>query len=110
MAKNNLKSALSAGRDKGCLGGFGAVACLFRGTAVPRSSGDGVIERVPLLHDGADHAWWMLRHFIIPDLLSLPAIPIGIAASAVVVPDGDWLAGVTSGLAGAFIGGEHSIS
>jgi leader peptidase (prepilin peptidase) / N-methyltransferase len=46
-----------------------------------------------------------LRHFIIPDLLSLPAIPIGIAASAVVFPQGDWLAGVTSGLAGAFIGG-----
>jgi leader peptidase (prepilin peptidase) / N-methyltransferase len=45
------------------------------------------------------------RHFIIPDLLSLPAIPIGVAASAMVVPDGDWLAGVTSGLAGALIGG-----
>jgi leader peptidase (prepilin peptidase)/N-methyltransferase len=45
------------------------------------------------------------RHFIIPDLLSLPAIPIGVAASAMVVPDGEWLAGVTSGLAGALIGG-----
>jgi leader peptidase (prepilin peptidase)/N-methyltransferase len=45
------------------------------------------------------------RHFIVPDLLSLPAIPIGIAASAMVAPDGDWLAGVTSGLTGAFFGG-----
>jgi leader peptidase (prepilin peptidase)/N-methyltransferase len=46
-----------------------------------------------------------LRHFIIPDLLSLPAIPIGIAANAMAGPDGGWLAGMTSGLAGAFIGG-----
>jgi leader peptidase (prepilin peptidase)/N-methyltransferase len=45
------------------------------------------------------------RHFIIPDLLSLPAIPIGVAASAVVLPDQDWLAGTSSGLAGALIGG-----
>jgi leader peptidase (prepilin peptidase)/N-methyltransferase len=46
-----------------------------------------------------------LRHFIIPDLLSLPAIPIGVAASAIVVTDGDWLAGVSSGLTGAIVGG-----
>ncbi len=46
-----------------------------------------------------------LRHFIIPDVLSLPAIPIGLVASALVHPDGDWRAGVTSGLAGAAIGG-----
>lgn len=47
-----------------------------------------------------------LRHFIIPDVLSLPAIPIGLMASAFHHPDGDWLAGVTSGLAGAAIGGS----
>jgi leader peptidase (prepilin peptidase) / N-methyltransferase len=46
-----------------------------------------------------------LRHFIIPDLLSLPAIPVGVAASAVAVPGGDWLAGFTRGAAGALIGG-----
>lgn len=46
-----------------------------------------------------------LRHFIIPDLLSLPAIPAGVAASAVAVPGGDWLAGFTHGAAGALIGG-----
>jgi leader peptidase (prepilin peptidase) / N-methyltransferase len=46
-----------------------------------------------------------LRHFIIPDVLSLPALPLGLLASAVVHPDGDWLAGATNGLIGAFIGG-----
>jgi leader peptidase (prepilin peptidase)/N-methyltransferase len=45
------------------------------------------------------------RHFIIPDVLSLPAIPMGIAASAMAVPNGDWLAGVSSGLLGALTGG-----
>jgi leader peptidase (prepilin peptidase) / N-methyltransferase len=46
-----------------------------------------------------------LRHFIIPDVLSLPALPIGLMASAMVQPDGDWLAGLSSGLAGALVGG-----
>ncbi len=46
-----------------------------------------------------------LRHFIIPDVLSLPAIPVGLLASAIIQPDGEWLRGLTSGLAGAAAGG-----
>jgi leader peptidase (prepilin peptidase)/N-methyltransferase len=46
-----------------------------------------------------------LRHFIIPDVLSLPAIPMGLAASALRQPEGDWGAGFASGVSGALIGG-----
>jgi leader peptidase (prepilin peptidase)/N-methyltransferase len=45
------------------------------------------------------------RHFIIPDVLSLPAVGLGLLASSVLSPDSDWLAGMTEGLAGAIIGG-----
>jgi leader peptidase (prepilin peptidase)/N-methyltransferase len=45
-----------------------------------------------------------LRHFIIPDVLSLPAIPVGLAASALHTIEGDWLAGLLDGLSGALIG------
>ena len=45
-----------------------------------------------------------LRHFIIPDVLSLPAIPVGLAANAMVLAEGDWLAGLSSGVSGALIG------
>lgn len=45
-----------------------------------------------------------LRHFIIPDLLSLPAIPAGLAANALVLTPGDWQAGLIDGIAGALIG------
>ncbi len=46
-----------------------------------------------------------LRHFIIPDVLSLPAIAIGLLASSVLVPEGDRLAGLINGVAGAILGG-----
>ena len=46
-----------------------------------------------------------LRHFIIPDLLSLPAIPLGVAANALILKDGDWLMGISDGLMGALLGG-----
>jgi leader peptidase (prepilin peptidase)/N-methyltransferase len=45
-----------------------------------------------------------LRHFIVPDVLSLPAIPAGLLAQALVVRPDDWLAGVIDGLNGAAIG------
>lgn len=46
-----------------------------------------------------------LRHFIIPDVLSLPAIPVGVLANVLVTHDGDWQAGLIDGIAGAVIGG-----
>jgi leader peptidase (prepilin peptidase)/N-methyltransferase len=49
--------------------------------------------------------WIDRRHFIIPDMLSLPAIAIGLLASAIIAPYGDWSGAVTEGLAGAVIGG-----
>jgi leader peptidase (prepilin peptidase)/N-methyltransferase len=45
------------------------------------------------------------RHFIIPDILSLPAIPLGLAANALVLQAGDWRAGLSDGLTGALLGG-----
>lgn len=46
-----------------------------------------------------------LRHFIIPDVLSLPALPLGLLANVLVTHDGDWQAGLADGVAGALIGG-----
>lgn len=45
-----------------------------------------------------------LRHFIIPDLLSLPAIPLGAIANVVVFHGGDWPGGLTESLVGAVLG------
>lgn len=45
------------------------------------------------------------RHFIIPDVLSLPAIPIGLAANAMILKEGDWVSGLSDGLMGAVLGG-----
>jgi leader peptidase (prepilin peptidase)/N-methyltransferase len=46
-----------------------------------------------------------LRHFIIPDVLSLPAIAVGLLANIVLFPEGNRFAGLTHGLAGAVAGG-----
>lgn len=44
-----------------------------------------------------------LRHFIIPDVLSLPAVPLGIVANIVVFHGDDWLAGLTESSIGAVL-------
>lgn len=46
-----------------------------------------------------------LRHFIIPDVLSLPAFPLGLLANALLLQEGDWMAGISEGTAGALAGG-----
>jgi len=46
-----------------------------------------------------------LRHFIIPDILSLPAIAVGLLANIVLFAEGDRFAGLAHGLAGAVAGG-----
>jgi leader peptidase (prepilin peptidase)/N-methyltransferase len=51
-----------------------------------------------------------LRHFIIPDVLSLPALPLGVLANVLVTHDGDWQAGLADGIAGALIGGGVFLS
>lgn len=45
------------------------------------------------------------RHFIIPDILSLPAIPLGIAANVIVFHPDDWTTGVSESLLGTVIAG-----
>ena len=45
-----------------------------------------------------------LRHFIIPDVLSLPAIPAGLVANAMVIQGGHWQDGLLDGLTGAVAG------
>jgi leader peptidase (prepilin peptidase) / N-methyltransferase len=49
--------------------------------------------------------WIDRRHFIVPDVLSLPAVAIGLLASTIIAPAGNWYSGMTEGLAGAVIGG-----
>jgi leader peptidase (prepilin peptidase)/N-methyltransferase len=46
-----------------------------------------------------------LRHFIVPDVLSLPAIPVGLLANALIPHGGGWQAGLVDGITGALIGG-----
>lgn len=45
-----------------------------------------------------------IRHFIIPDVLSLPAIPLGVIANVLVFHAGDWGSGFSESLLGAIIG------
>ena len=45
------------------------------------------------------------RHFIIPDVLSLPAIPAGMVASVLVLHGGDWQSGLRESLFGIIAGG-----
>lgn len=45
-----------------------------------------------------------VRHFIVPDVISLPSIPVGIAANILVL-HGSWAAGLEESLWGAFLGG-----
>ncbi|MFO1131424.1 MAG: A24 family peptidase [Hyphomicrobiales bacterium] len=44
-----------------------------------------------------------LRHFIIPDLLSLPAVPLGALANIAVFHGEDWMAGLSESLLGAVL-------
>lgn len=44
------------------------------------------------------------RHFIIPDFISLPAIPVGIAANVLVI-HGSWNSGLQESLTGAMLAG-----
>lgn len=46
-----------------------------------------------------------MRHFIIPDVLSLPAIPMGLLANVLITHEGDWHAGAVNAVTGALIGG-----
>lgn len=46
-----------------------------------------------------------VRHYIIPDVVSLPAIPLGIIANIAVFHSGDWSAGLWESFLGAAIGG-----
>lgn len=43
------------------------------------------------------------RHFIIPDVLSLPAVPLGIIANTVVFHGDDWFAGLNESVLGAIL-------
>lgn len=44
------------------------------------------------------------RYFIVPDVVSLPSIPVGIAANILVL-HGDWASGLEESLWGAILGG-----
>lgn len=46
-----------------------------------------------------------LRHFIIPNVLSFPAVPLGVLANVLVFHPEDWSAGLTESLVGAVLAG-----
>jgi leader peptidase (prepilin peptidase)/N-methyltransferase len=46
-----------------------------------------------------------LRHFIIPNVLSFPAVPLGMLANILVFHPEDWSAGLTESLIGAILAG-----
>ena len=46
-----------------------------------------------------------LKHFIIPNALSFPAVPLGIVANIAVFHADDWMAGLTESLLGAVLAG-----
>jgi leader peptidase (prepilin peptidase)/N-methyltransferase len=46
-----------------------------------------------------------LKHFIIPDVLSFPAVPLGIVANIAAFHRDDWTAGLTESLIGAVLAG-----
>ena len=46
-----------------------------------------------------------LRHFIIPNALTFPAVPLGIIANIAVFHSDDWTAGLTESLLGAVLAG-----
>jgi len=46
-----------------------------------------------------------LKHFIIPNALSFPAVPLGVLANIAVFHSDDWLAGLTESLLGAVLAG-----
>ena len=45
------------------------------------------------------------RHFIIPDVLSYPGVPLGLLANVAVFHPDDWMAGLTEGVLGAVLAG-----
>ena len=46
-----------------------------------------------------------LKHFLIPDVLSFPAVPLGFIANIAVFHPDDWMAGLTESLLGAALAG-----
>lgn len=46
-----------------------------------------------------------LRHYIIPDVLSFPAVPLGIIANILVFHRDDWMAGLSESVLGAVLAG-----
>ena len=46
-----------------------------------------------------------LKHFIIPDVLSFPAVPLGAVANIMVFHADDWMGGLTESILGAAIAG-----
>jgi len=46
-----------------------------------------------------------VRHYIIPDVLSFPAVPLGIIANIVVFHPDDWMAGLSESVLGAVLAG-----
>lgn len=85
----------------GCIGFAMAVAAAALAVMPPLAAlATGVLALMMALITLID-----LRHFIIPDVLSFPAMPLGVVANMLVFHPGDWMAGLTESLLGAVIAG-----
>jgi leader peptidase (prepilin peptidase) / N-methyltransferase len=92
---------LSRAAVAGCVGFALAVAAAAFTVAPPLAAlATGVLALLMALITLTD-----LRHFIIPDVLSFPSVPLGILANIAVFHGDDWTAGLIESLLGAVLAG-----
>lgn len=92
---------LGRGALAACIG-FAAVVTVVGLTLVPPMTAvaTGVLALLMSLITLID-----LKHFIIPNVLSFPAVPLGMLANILVFHPEDWSAGLTESLVGAVLAG-----
>lgn len=92
---------LGRGAIAGCIGFAVAVTAAALAVMPPLAAlASGVLALLMALITLID-----LRHFIIPDVLSFPAVPLGVLANILVFHPGDWMAGLTESVLGAVLAG-----
>ena len=100
-ATDDLEPLLSRRAVTGCVGFALAVAVAAFVFAPPLAAvATGVLALFMALITFTD-----LKHFIIPNALSFPAVPLGVIANIAVFHADDWTAGLTESLLGAVLGG-----
>lgn len=100
-ADDDSAPLLSRTAIAGC-GAFAAVATAVAFMLAPPAAAvaTGVLALLMALITLTD-----LKHFIIPNVLSFPAVPLGVVANIAVFHAGDWTTGLTESVLGAVLAG-----